>query len=459
MSDRVSGRGMSAPGAVLRASAFAVLAFCPVSPIGAETIDWQDPLEVASGEAHMGQWRMNESDFRYVDDPSVALDGEGVATVVWVDQARQDVFLQRYDASGDALLDEPVNVSRSGDTFSWLPRVITAAGDADTVYVLWQEILFSGGSHGGEILFARSDDAGRSFSEPQNLSNTDHGAGKGRLTAQRWDNGSLDLAEGPDGTLWAVWTEYEGRLSVSHSSDGGHAFSSPHHVAGLQGEPPARAPSVAVGADGRVHLAWTVGEDMAADIHYAVSEDGGESFGTPVKVIASDGHSDAPVLAVDDENRIHLAYAESPDGLWQRAHIRYTRAGEDGEFSPPRELGASQQNGQDSLGFPALAVAGDAVYVLWERFPSLDERSRGLGLAWSGDGGERFVSSQTVPGVGDTGPGFNGSLQGLLMRKLAVNESGDIAVVNSTFHQGESSVVRLIRGGISASLKDSTGEQ
>ncbi|MCC5859909.1 MAG: exo-alpha-sialidase [Ectothiorhodospiraceae bacterium] len=424
---------------------FAVAAMWTVSPLVAGQFDWQPPLEVASGEAHMGQWRMNASDFRYVDDPSVALDEEGVATVVWADQARQDLFLQRYDAAGETLLDEPVNVSRSGDTFSWLPRVITAADAPDTVYVLWQEIIFSGGSHGGEILFARSEDGGRTFSEPQNLSNTDHGAGKGRLTPQRWDNGSLDLAEGPDGAVWAVWTEYEGRLGVSRSGDRGRSFSSPEYVAGVQGEPPARGPSVAVGGDGRVHLAWTVGEDMAADIRYAVSEDEGRSFSTPREVHASEGHSDAPTLAVDDQGRIHLAYAESPDGLWQPAHIRYTRAGEGGEFGPPRELGASQRNSHDSLGYPALAVAGEAVYVLWEQFPSLGKRSRGLGLTWSEDGGERFAPSQTVPGSGEAGPGFNGSLQGLLMRKLAVNAAGEIAVVNSTFHQGESSVIRLIR--------------
>ena len=90
-------------------------------------------------------------------------------------------------------------------------------------------------------------------------------------------------------------------------------------------------------------------------------------------------------------------------------------------------------------------MAGDTVHVLWEKFPSLNERSRGLGLAWSDDGGESFASSQTVSGSGEAGPGFNGSLQGLLMRKLAANSAGDLAVVNSTFLQGESSVVRLIR--------------
>jgi hypothetical protein len=37
-------------------------------------------------------------------------------------------------------------------------------------------------------------------------------------------------------------------------------------------------------------------------------------------------------------------------------------------------------------------------------------------------------------------------LQGLLMDKLAVNESGAVAVVNSTFQRNEASHVWLIRG-------------
>lgn len=64
----------------------------------------------------------------------------------------------------------------------------------------------------------------------------------------------------------------------------------------------------------------------------------------------------------------------------------------------------------------------------------------------STDGGEHFVAPEIVPHSGASDPGFNGSLQGMLMRKLAVSDAGDIAVVNSTFQPGERSLVRLIRG-------------
>jgi hypothetical protein len=241
-------------------------------------VTWGERLEVASGNAYRGPWRMNESKFDYVDDPTVAINEQGFVGVAWADQPRHDIFFQVYGPDGKARLETAVNVSRSPRLFSWLPRMVIASSAASDVYVLWQEIVFSGGTHGGEIFFARSTDGGRTFSDAINLSNTTAGDGKGRLTARYWHNGSLDLVMGPRGDLYAAWTEYEGNLWFSRSTDRGNSFSDPLRIAGGQGAKPARGPSLAIGAEGAVYLAWTVGEDKAANIHFAKSVDHGRSF-------------------------------------------------------------------------------------------------------------------------------------------------------------------------------------
>ena len=64
------------------------------------------------------------------------------------------------------------------------------------------------------------------------------------------------------------------------------------------------------------------------------------------------------------------------------------------------------------------------------------------------DGGRRFSSAALVPGTTDPALGINGSRQGKLMRLMAGNDSGAIAVVNSSFREGESSRIRLIRGQV-----------
>ncbi len=412
-------------------------------------ITWTGMIEVDSGEAYQGPWRMNASDFRYVDDPTVAIDREGVVGVAWADQARKDIFYQAYGPDGNARLHQPVNVSRSPEIFSWLPRIAFGPGGSGGVYVLWQEIVFSGGSHGGEIFFARSADGGRSFSEPMNLSNTPAGDGKGRLTRRFWNNGSLDLAVDSGGELFAAWTEYEGALWFCRSTDGGASFTEPLHVAG-RGAEPARGPALAVGPGDAVSLVWTVGEDPAADIHIAKSRDGGRSFGQPSVVHQSPGHADAPKIAVDDEGTVHLVYAESSEGPLQRYEIRYARSTDGAAtFEAARTIADADSREYESVSFPSLSLDGaNNVYLVWEIFPDPNRRPRGLGFAVSRDGGRTFTDPSIVPGTSGPGLGVNGSLQGLLMSKLAVNGSGAIAVVNSTFSPNEASRVRLVRGQV-----------
>jgi len=411
-------------------------------------VTWQEKIEVAAGGGFQGPWRMNRSEYDYVDDPTVDINDAGFVGVAWVDQSRQDVFFQSFDPSGKKRLAEPVNVSRSPTVFSWLPRLRIAAGDASKVFILWQEIVFSGGSHGGEIFFARSSDGGKTFATPKNLSNSVNGDGKGRLTARYWDNGSLDLVMGPDGSLYAAWTEYDGALWFSRSTDLGDTFSDPLRVAGNNDVDPARGPSLAIGMAGAVYLAWTIGEDKAANIRVAKSIDHGRSFSEPRIAFESDGHADAPKIAVDGEGTVHLVYGESPAGPFERYHIRYHRSNDGGRtFEAPREISAPQSEQFKSAGYPALSLDGeDTLYIVWELFPGRRTYPRGLGFVHSNDRGTTFASPSVIPGSADTALGVNGSRQGLLMRKLAVNGAGAIAVVNSTFKKSEASHIWLFRG-------------
>jgi hypothetical protein len=390
---------------------------------------------------------MNDSDWRFVDDPTVALADDGTAGVVWTDHVAQDLFFQAYGPDGEETLGQPVNVSQNPETFSWLPRVVYPTGAPDTVYVLWQEIIFSGGTHGGEALFARSVDGGQTFSAPLNLSQSEAGDGKGRLTKQLWHNGSLDLTVGPAGTVYAAWTEYEGRLWLARSTDAGASFSDPVHVAGTDARP-ARGPSLAVDASGTIHLAWAVGEQPAADVRYTQSKETWNAFAPPRAVARSEGHSDAPSLAVDPAGTVHLTYDESPAGPFRRYHVRYTRspAGAD-SFRASTAISDRRSDEYPQAHFPTLrAPTPDTLHVLWELYPDTGQRSTALAYTRSPDGGNTFAAPSVVPGTADPAHGFNGSQQGLLMEKLAVNEAGHLAVVNSTFDRGEASHVWLYRG-------------
>ncbi|HSH39130.1 MAG TPA: sialidase family protein [Chthoniobacterales bacterium] len=402
-------------------------------------VKWERPIEIASGPGNRGEWRQNESDWDYVDDPAVALQPNGGAAVAWVDQRRKDVLFQIYGRDGNPRMREPVNVSRNPTMFSWLPRIALAPDRPNDIYILWQEIVFSGGSHGGDIFFARSQDGGATFSEPVNLSSSKGGDGKGRTTAAEWDNGSLDIAVAADGKIYAAWTEYHGPLWFSRSDDLGARFSKPMRVTGDEKQP-ARAPALAVGPSGSVYLAWTDGENVRADIRVAKADDG-RTFSEPTVVAQTSSYSDAPKLAVDERGITHLAFTErSPN--WSRAAVHYARSTDGAQsFSAPQQLSTGL------AAYPSLRVdARGNLYCSWESYR--DERSggRGLGFSTSRDGGRTFSKPASIPGSSDPDGGVNGSNQGKLMRKLAVGSDGQLAVVNSSLKQGQSSRVWLMRG-------------
>jgi hypothetical protein len=88
------------------------------------------------------------------------------------------------------------------------------------------------------------------------------------------------------------------------------------------------------------------------------------------------------------------------------------------------------------------------VVVTWELLRGSTAASPyGLAMAVS-ENGIRFSAPQLIPGNADAGGGFNGSTQGLLMRKLAVRADGEIAVVNSAVKIGSHSRVWLLRGAL-----------
>jgi hypothetical protein len=430
------------------ASWVACLLLCPGASSAAEIV-WQAPLEIVRGAGDRGVWQQNESRYDFVDDPTVVWSPQGDLAVAWVDQRRKAVLLQRVAADGNALLASPVDVSRQPRTFSWLPRLAWAPDDASHLHALWQEIIFSGGSHGGEILFAVSADGGRSFAAPVNLSKSRAGDGKGRINRDTWHNGSLDIAAAPGGHVFAAWTEYDGRLWIARSGDGGRHFSRPLLVAGEPPAAPARAPALAVGADRALVLAWTTGDNEAADIWVAVSSDGGSSFHAPRPVAVTAGYSDAPKLAFDARGALHLVHAESRGGPFKPSSIRHLRSTDGGRsFGPASEISSPLPTGYAGAAYPVLGTdARGRVVVVWELLRGSTGSPYGLGVAASEDG-IRFGAPQAIPGSVDPGGGINGSTQGLLMSKMALRADGEIAVVNSAVKIGSHSRVWLLRGAL-----------
>jgi hypothetical protein len=149
------------------------------------------------------------------------------------------------------------------------PTLIEVLPNGDLLYVF----LLANGSTviGGppipwEVMAMRSDDLGRTWSEPVQIAAIDNPVAPEdpKSGAEVRAFPVVDTAVGRDGTVYVVWNEIfsekRSRISISRSRDGGRRWSKPKAVANRPTQ--AFVPAVAVAADGVVGVTF---DDFTGD--------------------------------------------------------------------------------------------------------------------------------------------------------------------------------------------------
>lgn len=202
------------------------------------------------------------------------------------------------------------------------------------------------------------------------------------------------VAAGPDGALYAAWRKIFPApaggpaaappqvrdIAVARSADGGRTWGAPVRVHADEWRVdycPDAGPSLRVGADGAVHVAWWTGKEGAAGVRYARSADGGRTFGEPVPLGVGARSKAAHVqLAVAGCGEAATVAAVWEDGTRQAAPL-VARVSRDGgrTFGPADVLSAAGAQ----VGYPVVALEGDrgapnagatAVRVAWQQRPA-----------------------------------------------------------------------------------------
>ncbi|HEY7192800.1 MAG TPA: sialidase family protein, partial [Gemmatimonadales bacterium] len=144
-----------------------------------------------------------------------------------------------------------------------------------SIYLSWLAEVKPDTSH---TFFARSTDGGRTWSTPQTV-DSDRSCPCCRTA----------LAAGPDGSLYLAWRKRfpgdERDIVVARSRDRGVTWSDPARVHADTWQVnycPDAGPSIKVGRDGTLHVAWWTGRTGRAGTQYAQSRDGGVTFSAPV---------------------------------------------------------------------------------------------------------------------------------------------------------------------------------
>ncbi|HEX7317703.1 MAG TPA: sialidase family protein [Pyrinomonadaceae bacterium] len=237
--------------------------------------------------------------------------------------------------------------------------------------------------------------------------------------ATAWRGDPPDVAVAPDGAVYVVWTaraagaEHATTLYLSASRDGGRSFDAPVKV-----NDDARAcvhgmHSLAVGADGRVYVAWLDERDIEpkkADpskapshmhtesnraVYFAASADGGRAFTFNRKVAAEACPCCKTALAISGDGRVYVGWRQVMPGDFRHVAVAASDDGGD-TFAAPSIVSDDRWELRGCpVSGPALAAGeGGALRVLW--YTAGEAGPPGLYSAESADGGRTFAPRLAV---------------------------------------------------------------
>ncbi|MDQ6865429.1 MAG: glycoside hydrolase [Thermoproteota archaeon] len=263
--------------------------------------------------------------------PEMSLAGNSVY-VVWYNTTLQasgnvvdDEILFAKSTNSGARFSSPINISNNPNSFSARPQV---AALGRNVYVAWFE---SGPSHSLNIAntyFARSIDAGVTFSTPIKLSNNGP-ANNYNLTSASPKIAFSNFSN--NNNVYVLWTYVSSFPSstpqntdvfFSRSIDAGVTFSSPFNISnnpGLSGDA-----SMIVSTNPKnihtdeVNVMWlddTGGKSGERNVYFSQSTDNGASFGNPINLSNTQGSSLLSQMVISGNN-LYLTWAEFSSGSY-----------------------------------------------------------------------------------------------------------------------------------------------
>jgi hypothetical protein len=259
----------------------------------------------------------------------------------------------------------PINVSNSTN-YSQMPQV---AVSGDDVYVAWEEDV--SGTDTRDILVSATDNAGASFTDAVNLSNSSLQSSSAQLYAS-------------DAALYIVWKEFDssafvGNVFFSSSTDGGQTFSEPVNISGvLAGD--AFFPQLAVSGS-NVYVVW--GDAINLDTFLAFSIDGGQTFSVPVNLSDSTFVFAAnPDIVTSGEN-VYVVWQDEIAGLADIFIASITDSG--GTIVLPVNVSNSSASFSVNPRIAASGTSPEIIYVVWQ-----EDNPADVFLAVSTDGGANF---------------------------------------------------------------------
>jgi hypothetical protein len=246
--------------------------------------------------------------------PSIAVDSTGQDVfIAWVDTRNPidppnyDIYFSRSTDGGTTFLPS-IRIDDTGSDSSWqLNSAIGCTKSGDSVYVAWYDSRH-GNTTQYDIYFSRSIDGGQTF-EPNIIVNDTAGMAPSIQTdPSLWVSNS--------GAIYIVWQDLRNgyyQIYCDKSIDGGISFNQDRKVS--DDSCPAIGPSVAVDDSERIYVAWQDVRNSGTseyDIYFSYSSDSGNTFSEDVRVNDLAVHPGAwdwnANIAANNQGRVFVAW-------------------------------------------------------------------------------------------------------------------------------------------------------
>lgn len=220
-------------------------------------------------------------------------------------------------------------------------------GKDGTIYIAWQQQVARNNT---EIMLSMSIDNGLTFTDPVNISNSEHMDENPRL------------AYTDDGTLYIVWQSnvngnYE--IMLAHFKDD-MLKAKPVNMSSSAGS--SVNPRLAV-SDANIYLAWQDNTVGNYEIMFRVSTDDGKTFKDAINISNNIGNSVEPLLAVDGSN-VYIAWRDHVSSMKERMNNMMLRVSNDHGKTFSDAINISRSRG-DAINASMVAVNSN-LYIVWQ---------------------------------------------------------------------------------------------
>lgn len=295
--------------------------------------------------------------------PTVGAAADGSVNIVFQAKAASKkstgVFYVRSADAGKTF-SEPVDISDT-PTESSEPQL--AIGNNSSLHVVWIDALPKPG--GPDVFYSVSTDAGKTWSKREDVSNTPGGISS---------NPAINV--GSDSRVHIAWVDTssgEDKPDIFYVSKSVKSWGEVQDLSKDSGY--SALPHISCGPNGKLYIVWTDNsKKVSGDILCLIEQKPG-LFGKPVNISHTRGVSSQPALSVDGNDRAAALWIDT--SATQKVPDIWARTGHKGQFGKEIELCHTDEVSVH----PSLTIVDGTAYAVWEEIDGSTSTIKGCSLS------------------------------------------------------------------------------